>query len=374
MKKLILILLACFTITIISCDEPLFRGFADEALLPYDGNMTWEKVVDKARFSRRVDHSSVVFDDKMWVLGGYDSTRRGNQDCYMEDVWSSSDGLTWSLVTDNALWKGRRGHATVAFNGYIYVIGGFAVDEETKERGYKNDVYRSSDGIEWTLVTDSNGWEPRMNHSVVVSGEKMYLFGGMYKGDIYFDDMWESSDGITWTEVVSGTLPGKRSSFGSAVDSNGIIYLLGGTFPDVPPSGNGDTDPESGLSDTDWRRLWSFNPDDTNPTWEMEEIPSWNTPLRAEFTLGYIDEKLLLLPGRANTSFRFSRSNNLYSLETYDFSSWSTDSIGPPIPPRYSYSSVVFPIDGVDYLYIIGGLSDNGPENDVYRGNFGGVL
>ncbi len=60
----------------------------------------------------------------------------------------------------------------------------------------------------------------------------------------------------------------------------------------------------------------------------------------------------------------------MYSTEMFDFSSWYTDSIGPPIPPRYSYSSVVFK----DSLFVIGGLGDNGPMNDVYKGSFGDAL
>lgn len=268
----------------------------------------------------------------------------------------------------------RREHASVTFNGSMYIIGGFAVDEETKVRGYRNDVYKSTDGNEWTLVSQTNGWNPRMNHSVVVSGDKMYLFGGMQNGITYFDDMWESEDGITWSQVVGGTLVGKRSSMGVAVDDDGVIYLIGGSYPNATPHDNGAADPESGLDETDWRRLWSYDPHDAHPVWNKKAHPSCSTSQRAEFSLGYIDNKLILLPGKSNTSFWFSRGDNLFSIEVHEHSTWSTDSAGPPIPPRYSYSSVVFPIDGEDFLFIIGGIGDRGPENDVYKGNFGGTL
>lgn len=89
----------------ISCDDPFIRGYEEEALPEYTGDMVWEKVIDKTSFSRRYDHASTVYDNKIWVFGGYDPTRRGNQDTYMEDVWSSADGIRWNLVTEDALWK-----------------------------------------------------------------------------------------------------------------------------------------------------------------------------------------------------------------------------------------------------------------------------
>lgn len=350
-----------------SCDGPFIRSFEQEILPEYTGSMTWEKVTAKASFSRRYDHASTVYNNKIWVFGGYDSTRRGNQDTYMEDVWSSSDGEHWTLVTDTAQWKGRRGHAAVTFDGAMYIIGGFVVDEETKERGYKNDVYMSLDGVRWTLIADTNDWGPRMNHSVVVSGNKMYLFGGFQNGITYFDDMWESSDGVSWTQVSQGSLPGKRSSFGTAVDNSGTIYLLGGSYEGAKPYNNGGIDSSFGPG---WAALWSYDPNEIAPTWSRLSAPRWGTSLKAEFSLGYLDDKLILLPGKANTSNRFSRNNTMYSTEMFDFSSWYTDSIGPPIPPRYSYSSVVFK----DSLFVIGGLGDNGPMNDVYKGSFGDAL
>ena len=253
----------------------------------------------------------------------------------------------------------------------MYIIGGFAVDEESKVRGYRNDVYKSVDGETWDVVSHSNGWSGRMNHAVVVSGEKMYLFGGMQNGITYFDDMWESDDGATWIPVEGGTLPGKRSSFASTVDDNGIIYLLGGSYPDAKPDSNGAFDNKYGPG---WEALWSYNPGGGSPSWTQLSAPRWRTSLKAEFSLGYIDDSCIMLPGKANTSPRFSRNNSTYSTEIFEGGSWRTDSVGPPIPPRYSYSSVIFDIDGIEYLFVIGGLSDNGPENDVYIGNFGGIL
>lgn len=44
---------------------------------------------DNIGFNRRVNHTSVVFDDKMWLTGG--SQNRG----FYSDVWYSNDGINY---------------------------------------------------------------------------------------------------------------------------------------------------------------------------------------------------------------------------------------------------------------------------------------
>ena len=366
-----LLILSMFLLVLFSCEIPPFHSYEEDALEPYDGSMTWEKVVDKAPFSRRYDHASVTFDEKLWVIGGYDPTQRGQEDGYREDVWSSIDGSEWTLVTDDAPWKGRRGHAVAVLDGYIYLSGGFSVDGETGERGYCRDVWRSSDGEEWVQLTSSAAWGKRMNHAMVASGDTLYLFGGMKNGITYYDDMWESSDGVTWTQVTDGTLPGRRAAFAAVSDDEGVIYLMGGSYEDIDPDNSGSIDPAWGPG---WEALWTYDPSATSPVWTQGATPRWKTGMRAEFSLSFLDDTMINLSGRANSSYRFSRDTSTYSLEMYEGSSWHTDSLGPPLPPRYSYSTAVQDIDGIEYLYVIGGIGDNGPENDVYRGTLGGAL
>lgn len=79
----------------------------------------------------------------MWVTGGYNPGQISG-DTYYEDVWSSTDGKSWELVTNNAPWLGRRSHQLVNFDDgsgeAMYLIGGFSVNEETGYRQFNNDV------------------------------------------------------------------------------------------------------------------------------------------------------------------------------------------------------------------------------------------
>ena len=52
------------------------------------------------------------------------------------DVWSSSDGITWTEETPAAAWSARDSHSSVVFGGYIWVLGG-----SDGSNSYLNDVW-----------------------------------------------------------------------------------------------------------------------------------------------------------------------------------------------------------------------------------------
>ena len=83
----------------------------------------------------------------MWVLGGVG----GDYPAYNEtknDVWASDDGKNWTLIKNNAPWRARRGHTSVVFQDKIWIMGG-----ATGEEIFLNDVWASTNGIEWERIT-----------------------------------------------------------------------------------------------------------------------------------------------------------------------------------------------------------------------------
>jgi hypothetical protein len=141
------------TIFLLNSCEPI--SYTEYEMESYTGAFSWEEVTKEAAWSNRYDHAAVAFDGKLWILGGYDSGRIKG-DTYLEDVWNSTNGKDWNLVTDSAPWKGRRGHTVTVFNDgtgeALYLIGGFEVDEKTGYRQYTNDVWKSVDGVNWTQI------------------------------------------------------------------------------------------------------------------------------------------------------------------------------------------------------------------------------
>jgi len=76
-------------------------------------------------------------------------------------VWYSTDGISWTLASDSAEFSGRMNHKSVVFNNLIWIIGGWDGD-------HKNDAWYSSDGISWTLATDTASFSGRQGHSAFV--------------------------------------------------------------------------------------------------------------------------------------------------------------------------------------------------------------
>ncbi len=180
--------------------------------------ITWTQATASAGWSVRNDLSGLVFNGKMWVLGGNDGSTQKN------DVWSSADGITWTQATASAGWSARANHTTVVFNDgsgeEIWVMGGLG--GSTKY----NDVWKSSNGINWSLVTSSSNWSARFVHASVVYGNKMWVLGGNNGNRI--NDVWHSSDGVSWTQETSNANWSVRHNHSSVVHNN-KIWVLGGS-------------------------------------------------------------------------------------------------------------------------------------------------
>ncbi len=183
-------------------------------------DISWAKATASAGWSARNGHSSVVFNGKIWIIGGSDGSLKN-------DVWSSDDGVIWTEVTASATtprWSSRYGHSSVVFNGKIWVIGG-------RDGSNKNDVWSSDDGVNWTEVTASATtprWSGRYSHSSVVFNDKIWVLGGNTVSRQ--NDVWSSDDGVIWTEVTaSATTPRWSGRYShSSLVFNDKIWVLGG--------------------------------------------------------------------------------------------------------------------------------------------------
>ena len=156
--------------------EP-YQWRAVNSVFSSDTGSQWQLETD-APWSPRNSHSSLVFNSKMWVMGGF--TDEWSEP--VNDVWCSEDGKAWVEVTPNAPWSPRAGHASVVFDEKIWVLGG------ATDQGALNDVWRSTDGVLWTQFTEHAPWAPRSHHSCTVYQDKLWLAGG--GGDGGFLDVW----------------------------------------------------------------------------------------------------------------------------------------------------------------------------------------
>lgn len=180
--------------------------------------VSWTEVasISTSTFTRRARLAVVVFNDKMYMIGGY------SDGSYLPDVMSSTDGLNWQTVTSNAGFGARAYHSCVVFNNKLWVIGG-----AISSTGYKNDVWSSPDGVTWTQETSSAAFSARQGHKCFVYGNKMWVVGGQETVG-YSNEVWSSSDGINWSKpAMTNTIAAGRAFSAGAV-FNDKMWVIGG--------------------------------------------------------------------------------------------------------------------------------------------------
>lgn len=199
-------------------------------------------------FSPRDGHSVVVFQNKLWVIGGWDgSIGLGGTETRLNDVWSSSDGVAWTKhdPAGGVIFAPRAGHDVAVFANKLWVIGGSLQNSDA------NDVWSSPDGVTWTLVQANAAFSARRSHRVIAFANELWLTGGGTATGT--SDVWHSPDGVTWTQVNPvGSFP-PRQRHESAV-FNGRLYVVGGTSGEDYATGTLYSDVWSSADGTTWRQ------------------------------------------------------------------------------------------------------------------------
>lgn len=313
----------------IRVDGPVQRPTLSWDSIPgSSANGSWTRTAHAtASFPVRSSHGTATLNGKLWVLGGQGSSNRLN------DVWSSSDGITWTQEVSSAPWSARNGHAVVSFNDKLWVIGG------RSNSGYLNDVWSSPDGVNWTQVTASSPWQARASHEVVVHDNKLWVMGG--SGNL--NDVWSSPDGETWTPATGNADWPARRGFG-ATSYAGKLWVMGGVVGSYTYS----NDVWSSVDGAQW----------------IQETAAASWPVRASHQVEVIDGKMWLLGGSADNWS--SEYNDVWF--SYDGKQWIRASERADWETRRGHSATVFD----DKLWVLGGsVTENWTlSNDVWSLGF----
>ncbi len=281
---------------------------------------SWARATSDAGWEARNSHSSVVFKDKIWVLGGSSSGSNTS------DVWYSSNGINWARATTDADWEARSSQSSVVFGNKIWVLGG------RDNQGDKDDVWYSTNGKNWSKASTSNIWSARQNHSSVVFRDKMWVLGGRdNQGDK--KDVWYSTDGNNWSEVSTSNIWSARQNH-SSVAYKGRVWVLGGN------DGSYKNDVWSSNDGSSWR--------------EATTDANWSA--RSEHSSVVFDNKMWVLGGRDNIA---NKNDVWYSTDGKNWSEVTTISIWDA---RDAHSSVVFR----DKIWVLGGKDNIANKNDVW--------
>lgn len=193
-----------------------------KSMVHYAGsNLVWYSMEQNtASFTGRSLHAVADLESHFYVVGGRNWEIENKKNVMLDDVWRSSDGVNWELLSEMSAFGPRAGHSLTAFNDELVLIGG--MDGEAS-----NDVWRSTDGVEWTRTTDNAAFPPRQGHGAVVWQGQLCLLGGFDIDGDAGNDVWCSADGVDFSplEVV---VPFSVRALHAAFVFDDALWVVGG--------------------------------------------------------------------------------------------------------------------------------------------------
>lgn len=171
---------------------------------------------------------AVVFNNKIFVFGGlFEPYTDSSADPV---IYSSGDGINWTLEASDVL--DTSGASAFVFNNYLYLTHAFGPNSSTPDQ-----VWRSADGRNWNNVSQhiqgpflsiNAGIPSGPSSAKVVYNNKVWLIGGSTNsGTTRLNDIWYSKDMRTWTQY-QGDSKFNPVTGSSALNFRGRIWLLGG--------------------------------------------------------------------------------------------------------------------------------------------------
>ncbi|MBK8230783.1 MAG: hypothetical protein IPK72_09430 [Candidatus Eisenbacteria bacterium] len=180
--------------------------------------LRWEVVGVASSLPQRIFYAAAGFSGAIWILGGHDGERETSE------VWRSVDGVVWNCVLAVAPWSPRAGAKAVVFQDRLYLIGGGRIDGPST-----NDVWSSGDGIAWIRETAAIAPEEPVGYTPVVHLDQIWLVGANRSGR-FRSEMLVSSDGRSWRAQAAPWSP--RGGVAAWSDGHSL-YLTGGKFSTV---------------------------------------------------------------------------------------------------------------------------------------------
>jgi hypothetical protein len=313
----------------------------------------WTQVTAAAPYAPRDGAGALVFNNRMWLLGGWNpGDKRHFPRICNNEVWSSTDGAEWTLEKPNTFldrsfdstadWEGRHTAGYVVFNDKMWIVGG-----DVNQGHYHFDVWNSADGKKWNLVNKDHPvpWGPRALHYTVAFRDKIWVIGGQTIPNIakadeaIYRDVWTTANGTAW-EQVQPVEPywSPRGMIGGNVVFKDRIWILGGGTYDTPkyPERNYYNDVWSSADGVHWERHTAAAP------WAPRQYHD----------VAVFDGRMWVLEG-------YAKANRKDVWHSADGVTWH-EVQNTPWKPRHAASVFVFN----DALWMVAG---NNMEKDVWK-------
>jgi len=169
----------------------------DELPVVFSKEAEWSVVGSQNPPPARQAHSAVVYKDGMYIFGGERSAYE------YSDVWKYTfelDSWEYQAPANSFPGLGRHDHSAVVYGNTMYVYGGRSPAPLGDFWAYNFETNS------WTPMPTSEGMMPRFGHTAAVGDGKMYVYGGFVSSNTseggLTDEIWEFTfEGMEWTKL-----------------------------------------------------------------------------------------------------------------------------------------------------------------------------
>lgn len=192
--------------------------FTNSSYYKSSNGTLWNKIISDEPYIG--NSAKVVFKNSLWSFNG-------------NEIKKSSDGLHWEIVTTNAGFdnqeSGWDGYTVCSYGGKIWVFSGYPyLNDRTINKSF---VYSSSNGINWTLINESAPCRARVGAKSIIYNDRIWIIGGYLGFGQNSKEVWATKDGIIWEQHNEGEeIPGLWSPGVAVFNDN--LYMIGGYFFD----------------------------------------------------------------------------------------------------------------------------------------------
>jgi len=200
-----------------------------------DAKSGWTVVTSTPGWAARANHGCIFFSGKLWVIGGSDGKGGG-----FNDVWNSTNGKDWTKVTEHAAWSPRWAFGLAAFQSRLWMFGGqIGADAGSVVQ----EVWSSTDGVTWKKWP-TPPWSPRSYSNAQVFGDRLFLFGGSRTAIVAADDLWRMTikvdsgvESLVWAQQPTLAM-GNSAGMGCTMLAGGAWLAGGWSTPGSVPGPN----------------------------------------------------------------------------------------------------------------------------------------
>lgn len=194
------------------------------------GFAPWRK--EAGSFPKSMSHSpGVAYDNKLWLIGGssvHPTERSKKVWCYERDKHLNT--MKWVQQSDGGFTP-RMGHSCVVFDKKIWVLGGRSEEIEPH-----NDVWcYDAESRKWSEKPNAP-WEGRCMFAAAATPKtegfqpRIWVYGGTEDADeiVPKKDLWSTEDGESWKEEKNFTiLPDPGMPSGATLYFDKRLHLAG---------------------------------------------------------------------------------------------------------------------------------------------------